>query len=223
MQMTCFDVSMLHKYKVFVPGSHPRLQVVKISYNDDFGSELLASSADIMQFMYSIGSGAAMQEYALARYLLGQICMPTLLGGNAYIQVLSLPRLCPALWDVITLIKSLPLLSDLHTLLPRLWPIADGATMDSLPEHIISNYAPMGRRFRCWHLKGDHVHDHTELATCVLLLALVCPNFDYAVPPTPTCKLFMNHMEKVIDSDLFKPYAPRLRRLLFYGWNGKQD
>ncbi|KAJ2061193.1 hypothetical protein GGI17_003228 [Coemansia sp. S146] len=30
-------------------------------------------------------------------------------------------------------------------------------------------------------------------------------------------------MEKDIDLDRFKSYAPRLRRLLFSGWNGKQD
>ncbi|KAJ2098538.1 hypothetical protein GGI09_003263 [Coemansia sp. S100] len=61
-----------------------------------------------------------------------------------------------------------------------------------------------------------------QLVTSMLLLALACPNFDYAAAPSSQRELFMEVMEKDIFSDLFKPYVPRLRRLLFNLWNGKQ-
>ncbi|KAJ2061146.1 hypothetical protein GGI17_003256 [Coemansia sp. S146] len=223
MQLDNMSVSMLNKHKVFVPGSHPKLQNVKLSYDDGFVSELLASPAEVLHFVYSIGPGAAVREYARYGPLQDQVPMLSSLGSHVCIQVLSLPNLCPDLWQVIALIKLLPLLSDLHTSFPCLGPMPDGVTLDSLPGHIVSNYAPIGRRFRCWYPRSGYVTNFTELTTCVLLLALVCPNFDYAVPPSFQRRLFMEMLEKDIDSDRFKPYAPRLRRLLFNGWDGKQD
>ncbi|KAJ2757359.1 hypothetical protein GGI19_000078 [Coemansia pectinata] len=218
MQMDSLDASVLRKYKVFVPGSHLRLQSVKIWHTGDFELESFTSPADVMQFMCTIGSGEAVQEYAFSRHIQDQANLLSPLGSHACIQVLSLPNLHPALWDVIGLIKSPPLLSDLHTSLPSLGPMPDGVTMDTLPEHIVSNYAPMGRRFRCWHLHKGYIRNFSELAKCVLLLALVYPNFDYAVPPSFQRELFMKQMEKDIFLDRFKSYAPRLRRLLFHRW-----
>ncbi|KAJ2457849.1 hypothetical protein GGI03_005985 [Coemansia sp. RSA 2337] len=75
----------------------------------------------------------------------------------------------------------------------------DGITLDELPEHIISNYAPM--------------------ATCILLLALACPNFDYAAIDTVHRERFMKVMQEKIDGPGFSQDAPRLRRLLFNGWD----
>ncbi|KAJ2886728.1 hypothetical protein H4R27_000425 [Coemansia aciculifera] len=214
---------MLRRFKVFAPGSHPRLRVVKLQYTDDFGSELFASPADALQFMYSIGLGVAVQEYSQTSIPANPELAFSPLGSHACIQVLSLPTLHPDLWQIISLIKSLPLLSDLHTSFPCLGPIPDGVDLDELPEHIISNHAPIGRIFRCWHLNKYFVTNFTDLTVCVLLLALVCPNFDYAATSSYERKWFMEMLEKDIDSDRFKPYAPRLRRLLFNGWDEKQD
>ncbi|KAJ2398058.1 hypothetical protein GGF41_008370, partial [Coemansia sp. RSA 2531] len=50
---------------------------------------------------------------------------------------------------------------------------------------------------------------------CVLLVALACPNFDYAVTPPNMRKGFMKQMEESIVSDPFKKYEPRLRCLIF--------
>ncbi|KAJ2863164.1 hypothetical protein GGH94_003792 [Coemansia aciculifera] len=221
MQLDHSNASVLHKFKVFVPGSHPKLRVVKLSYSDDSVSELFASPAEVLQFVYRIGPGAAIREYTLAFNFDVPTTSLSSLGNYTCIQVLSLPSVSPVLWDVITLIKSLPLLSDLYTSLPKLGPIPDGVTMDELPEHVISNYAPMGRRFRCWHLNRGLGYNYTEAKTCVLLLllALACPNFDYATPPSIQRGLFMKRMETEIYSDRFKSYAPRLRRLLFSGWS----
>ncbi|KAJ2416893.1 hypothetical protein GGI10_000627 [Coemansia sp. RSA 2530] len=214
------SATMLCTHKVFVVGSHPRLQGVKIWYTDNFGLGMFASSTDGMQFLYSIGSGAAVREYARYGPLQAQVPMFSLLDSYACIQVLSLPSLRPNLWYVIFLLKSLPLLSDLHTSFPSLGPVPADIASDALPGYVISNYEPRSKRFRCWHLNKGYIPDLQELATCVLLLALVCPAFDYAVPPVSQRQSFMKEMEASISSDLYKPYAPRLRRLLFNGWRG---
>ncbi|KAJ2034503.1 hypothetical protein H4S03_004930 [Coemansia sp. S3946] len=222
MPLDSLSVSILRKYKVFVPGSHPKLQRVKFWYSNNFTSELFSSVAEAMQFLYSIGPGAAVREYA--KYDLQQDLPPmlSLFGSHSSIQVLLLPSLRPEFGDVIAVIKSLPLLSDLQTSVPRLGPMPDGVTPETLPEHVISNYAPMGRRFRCWHLNIGYANICSEVATCVLLLALACPNFDYAAPLISQRKSFMKRMEKDIRSNCFKSYAPRLRRLLFHGWDERK-
>ncbi|KAJ2257701.1 hypothetical protein GGI13_000813 [Coemansia sp. RSA 455] len=131
MTLDSLSVSILRKYKVFVPGSHPKLQRVKLWYSNKFTSELFSSVAEAMQFLYSIGPGAAVREYA--KYDLQQDLPPMLssFGSHSSIQVLLLPSLRPEFGDVITVIKSLPLLSDLQTSVPRLGPMPDGVTPET--------------------------------------------------------------------------------------------
>ncbi|KAJ1918330.1 hypothetical protein GGI09_001170 [Coemansia sp. S100] len=218
MRLDHSSVSILREYKVFVSGSHPKLQVVNISLTTNFVLELLASTSEAVDFIFSIGSGAAVRVYNQVTPFANPAAIFPSLDSHACIQVLSLPNWCPVFWQVITLIESLPLLSDLQTSVPSLGLMPDGVTMYRLPEHMRLDYAPMGRRFRCWHLCSGHVKKFTELVNCVLLLALACPNFDYGALPSFQRKLFMEQMERDIASDRFKPYAPRLRRLLFKGW-----
>ncbi|KAJ2748373.1 hypothetical protein GGI19_006141 [Coemansia pectinata] len=101
--------------------------------------------------------------------------------------------------------------------------MSNGIALDDLPayvvstfapmEHIRLNYAPMGRRFRCWHLDVNHVNDYKELATCGLLLARQCPNFDYVALDKQHRELFREAMQKKIDEPGFGQDAPRLEYL----------
>ncbi|KAJ2748566.1 hypothetical protein GGI19_006061, partial [Coemansia pectinata] len=82
----------------------------------------------------------------------GEDLSPVLSILNDYtnIQALSFPAAHLSFWEAVTLIKSLPLLSDLCTGNPALGEIPQGATEADLPEYVRSTYAPMGKRFRCW-------------------------------------------------------------------------
>ncbi|KAJ2028568.1 hypothetical protein IWW57_002089 [Coemansia sp. S610] len=219
------SVSMLRKYKVFAPDSHPKLQAVRLCLLEDFRLESFASPAEAMRFVHNIGSGAALRDYTI------HPPVDILLSLDDYvcIQVLSLRNMRLEFEKVLALIESLPLLSDLHTDAPILRQIPDGVTMDTLPEYVISKYAPMGKWLRCWHIHicdGQFYNDLAACVTCVtcaLLLALACPNFAYAALSSVNRRPFMELMETSITSDRFKPYASRLRCLLFLGWNGKND
>ncbi|KAJ2868872.1 hypothetical protein GGH93_006338, partial [Coemansia aciculifera] len=81
-----------------------------------------------------------------------------------------------------------------------------------LSEYMVSTYAPMGKRFRCWHI-GRYAGN----VECMILLALACPNFDYVAMDQEERKPFMKDLKMFIGLDRFKPYAPRLCRLLFNG------
>ncbi|KAJ2250414.1 hypothetical protein GGI13_004026 [Coemansia sp. RSA 455] len=122
------------------------------------------------------------------------------------------------IWQAITLVKSLPLLSDLTTKAPVLGELPQGLSIAELPEYVCSNYAPMGKRFRCWHVYDWPEPNYKEIATCVLLLALACPNFDYAALYEDHRKPFMEELRKRIDEPEFSQDAPHLRCLIFNGW-----
>ncbi|KAJ2459586.1 hypothetical protein GGF42_001379 [Coemansia sp. RSA 2424] len=139
------------------------------------------------------------------------------------IQVLYIPDVLLSIWDALDLIKSLPLLSDLLAAAPTLDKPPQGSNMIELPEYVRSTYAPMGVRFRCWHIGYNGFDNYQELATCMLLLALAFPNFDYVAVDHSNRKPFMKAMREKIAELGFCKYAPRLQRLLFDGWDGCED
>ncbi|KAJ2259361.1 hypothetical protein GGI01_003705 [Coemansia sp. RSA 376] len=101
--------------------------------------------------MLDIAPGAAVR--GISNWYLDQAPPPvlSLLNRHASIQVLALPALRLSLWDAMTLIQSLPLLSDLHAQAPTLDPMPAGVTKRILVNYVCSNYSPTGKRFRCWH------------------------------------------------------------------------
>ncbi|KAJ2741332.1 hypothetical protein GGI20_005263 [Coemansia sp. BCRC 34301] len=93
--------------------------------------------------------------------------------------------------------------------------------MHPLPAYAIESYDPAGHRFRLWYSNVCTDQEIKRVMRCVLLLALVCPKFDYAAAYFPVCDKFMTHMKKMIGTDGFCPYATRLRWLLFGGAQNK--
>ncbi|KAJ2741668.1 hypothetical protein GGI20_005029 [Coemansia sp. BCRC 34301] len=211
--------TMLCKYNAFTSASHPKLQCVKIGDSDGVPPNSFATEAEAMRFYLSIAPSASVREIksALAAAETVLVSTPTL-GDYTCIQVLSLPYVFLTLWDVISLIKSLPLLSDLHTKYPSIEPLPSGVSRSELPEYMHSTYASMGLRFRCWYLERKRARNFSDIAMCTLLLALLCPNFDYAVTEPEEREPFMKQMELIMAKDEFRQYAPRLQRFLFHGW-----
>ncbi|KAJ2331601.1 hypothetical protein GGI00_003179, partial [Coemansia sp. RSA 2681] len=109
--------AMLCRYNVFTPASHPKLWCVKIGDSDGPPPDSFATEAEAMRFYLSIAPNASMREIkgALTAAETVLAFAPTLDSRPACIQVLSLPFVSLTLWDVVSLVKSLPLLSDLHS------------------------------------------------------------------------------------------------------------
>ncbi|KAJ2458913.1 hypothetical protein GGF42_001780 [Coemansia sp. RSA 2424] len=206
-------VAMLRRYSVFTPTSHPKLWHVKIEFDDCLIPDAFDTAEEGVAFSLSIGPGASVRELAGDRYTYVPAIASFYLGDHASIQMLVLPWAELSLWDVIALIKSLPLLSELHCRPPHLGEIPAGVPQDDLPAYVCTHYAPVGKQFRYWHLNALESSKLTESATCVLLLALVCPSFDYPAIFCSGSWAFKLAMEEAIASDMFKEHAPRLRRL----------
>ncbi|KAJ2460163.1 hypothetical protein GGF42_001019, partial [Coemansia sp. RSA 2424] len=192
-------VAMLKRHNVFMPTSHPKLKCVNINlrFSDVPGA---FATADYWQFALRIAPRAS---------ALALPCLPSfggiltteleMLGNHDSLQVLSLYSATLSFWDIVNLIKSLPLLSDLKTGNPTMDELPRGVTLAQLPGYARLTYAPMGKRFRCWHINFSPSTRLGNLATCVLVLALICPNFDYAAVDRSRRKRFMQEMKKQID------------------------
>ncbi|KAJ2402144.1 hypothetical protein GGF41_007615, partial [Coemansia sp. RSA 2531] len=117
------------------------------------------------------------------------------------------------LLTVIKLVKALPLLSDLYSDYPVLdrsiavfdWPAIIASS--------VKKYAPLSKRFKfwCFSSRGNLTK---EMVQCVLLLAVLCPSFNYAMSSGDNQMEFMLLARKVIASPGFKNYEQRLKRVL---------
>ncbi|KAJ2459543.1 hypothetical protein GGF42_001402 [Coemansia sp. RSA 2424] len=205
-------VQVLCMYNVFTPTSHPSLQSVRIRLGGANQDDIAAYAAN-MHLVLSIGCCAAVRDIDCVPYFAELPRMLSLGKDHSCVQVLVLMETSLELWDILACVKELPLLSDLHCITLGLGPMPKGVSEDTLPSFVRSTYAPMGKRFRFWsYFRMPQVSLET-VAECALLLALACPNFDYASPGYEHGP-FMANMMDLIASDRFQPYAPRLRRLL---------
>ncbi|KAJ2108402.1 hypothetical protein GGI16_001154 [Coemansia sp. S142-1] len=200
----------------FTPTSHPKLQIVMLKPPPGMVQANYVDDSEIIQLMLDIAPDAAVRE--ISNWYLDQAPPPvlSLLNRHTSIQILALPALRLSLWDAMTLIQSLPLLSDLHAQAPTLDPLPAGVTKRTLVKYVCSHYSPMGKRFRCWHFGCVNVKHLKGVVKPFLLLALACPNFDYAAIVHYNRETFAKLLEKAIDTIAFKKHAPRLRRLLPY-------
>ncbi|KAJ2835438.1 hypothetical protein FBU31_001620 [Coemansia sp. 'formosensis'] len=211
-------VAMLREYKVFSPTSHPNLKCVIFRPRACSLPSAFSTVTDYTQFVLSIAPEAPMRVIP-GFFKLPEVPMPALsmLGDHDCIQTLSLPDTSLSLMEAIELIKSLPLLSDLHTWELAIGEFPQGISTAMLPGYVRATYSPIGKRFRCWHvnIEGAREKTYVEIATCMLLIALACPNFDYAAVKRKYREFFMMAMEEKINEPEFSQDAPRLRRLLF--------
>ncbi|KAJ2755877.1 hypothetical protein GGI19_001298 [Coemansia pectinata] len=112
------------------------------------------------------------------------------------------------------LIQAPPLLSDLHSWAPMLDPMPDSVKEHNFVAYVCSKYSPMGKRFRCWHTVDDDVQHLDAAMTPFLLLALVCPSFDFVAVEDCTQEVYASQLERAIDMATYRKHAPRLRRFL---------
>ncbi|KAJ2886733.1 hypothetical protein H4R27_000430 [Coemansia aciculifera] len=206
---------MLQRHSIFTPASHPRLRCVKIevphvSILNDF-----ATDKTLLKFLLDIAPAATMREIkGICSNPWFHSSLPVF-GNYTNIQILVLPDTRLTLWDAIKLIDLLPHLSEVHNPSPVVGPLPADVTVGTLAAFVVSKHISMSKRFRCWRITyEDKWVSREDTVLCVLLLALVCPNFDHVFTSSSNNGLFMTHMKEAMSTDMFLPYASRLQRLL---------
>ncbi|KAJ2066469.1 hypothetical protein GGI08_001857 [Coemansia sp. S2] len=209
LKLTNSVVSMLRGFNVFTPLSHPKLQYVNIEDYEGDIPDLFATPIDYTQFVLGIGTRAHMRRIDIAS--IGRSIIPALSlpGAHTCIEVLKLSSLKFNLWDVFTLVKSLPLLADLHTRAPAIDNFPNAISKDELLAHVISNYAPMGERLRFWYVMcPDSYEAYTRAAFDALLLLVAhhvkaCIGGERAtgVLKPDNCRLILPIAQNDTDSD----------------------
>ncbi|KAJ2755983.1 hypothetical protein GGI19_001223 [Coemansia pectinata] len=139
------DIIKLVERGVFTPTSHPRLQCVKILYTGYYGSHQFALYTDYLHVLLSIVPNAAVRNFPCGGSQPDIPSMISVFGDYPNIQVLSLPEMYLSLWDTIALIKSPPLLLDLHSRTPYIIKLSAKVKEKDLPAYVLSKYAPMGQ------------------------------------------------------------------------------
>ncbi|KAJ2062308.1 hypothetical protein GGI17_002546 [Coemansia sp. S146] len=181
----------LSSYDVSTATSHPKLRCVKLELSSDSSISHFDEPEDYLQFALSIATDAAVRfigGLSSGDWFSSGI---DLLNDHTCVQVLVFPDSRLDLMTIIHLTMWLPLLSDLHIKAMELGNSAEEAARDDYPVYMRSLYNSASERFWCLrlgHKKGD---DLKETAVCVLVLAMVYPNFDYATLPNYVHNEFM--------------------------------
>ncbi|KAJ2116786.1 hypothetical protein IW146_001269 [Coemansia sp. RSA 922] len=205
---------LLIRENVFTPTSHPKLQYVIFRLSDELESVNYANDPAIVRLMLEIAPGATVR--GISDWDFDKTYLPpviSLLSKHNCLQVLALSDLSLSIWDAMAMIRSLPLLSDFHAVTPTLYPMPEDVSKRDLVNYVCSNYSPMGTRFRCWHIEGDGVVN-VDGVIPFLLLALACPNFDYAALLYFGRERFAEMLKRATSMAAFQRHAHRLRRLL---------
>ncbi|KAJ2024622.1 hypothetical protein GGI06_000922, partial [Coemansia sp. S85] len=219
LELHTYTVEVLKQYRVFTPTSHPKLQCVKLDRQSDYLGGVFDTTDAYLRFVMDMAPNASVRVIPNLSWPEAEVSSTLLiLGDYKGIQILSMADATLSIWSAMSLIQSLPLLSDLHTLAPTLGELPPSVQKGELASYVHTTYAPMGRRLRCWQMSGSC--NYEEVATCMFLLALACPNFDYAAVDNKQREKLMEAMRVKIDEPELSDDAPRLRRLLFNGWQG---
>ncbi|KAJ2353394.1 hypothetical protein GGH92_000683 [Coemansia sp. RSA 2673] len=205
-------VVMLREHSVFTPRSHSSLRRVNVEYDDSSEPGELASNAEALQFVLSIGTRASVRVTNIPATGADLIRATTSLRSYASIQVLSLCLTTLDLWEVINLIMLLPFLSDLSTKPPVARALPSGVALDDLLAFMVLTFASMGIRFNCWRLSHTcTTRVGRDSLKCVLLVALACPNFWCVISDFARTNQLVDTFEDIIALETFKPYASRYK------------
>ncbi|KAJ2741443.1 hypothetical protein GGI20_005183 [Coemansia sp. BCRC 34301] len=220
--LECLDIvldlrmaTMLKRYNMFTHTSHPRLHCVKVNLFYDLFTDYAGTDDQQLQSILQIAPNAPIWEISgvsSSRWFYSAL---PVFANYDNLKTLILPDTRLDLWKVINLVSLLPLLTDLDSCSPIFSPMPANVTKDELPAYLISNYGTPSKVFQCWRVTFEVKWvGREEIVASVLLLALVCPNFNHVAVRGPNRQSLMAHMKALISTKRFEPYAPRLQRLL---------
>ncbi|KAJ2864386.1 hypothetical protein GGH94_002944 [Coemansia aciculifera] len=207
---------MLRKYHVFTPSSHPKLQCVKVSGLPDDAPNHFQSTDLFTQFILNIAPGASVRDIAILEPVDDTFHALDNLQNHGCIQVLVLPDTVLPLWFVVSLIKWLPLLSNLHCLSIYTDPLTEEASLDEVHAYVQSLCSLKNRQFRCLRLNKANSPYFVQIVVCIAVVTAICPNFSHIALPRISHNKFMTVLEEAIESGKYEHYEPHLRRLLFW-------
>ncbi|KAJ2811985.1 hypothetical protein FBU31_007668, partial [Coemansia sp. 'formosensis'] len=127
-------VTVLKKHRVFTAVSHPKIQCVRMKYDYYQAPDELSTATSCMQFVLGIAPGAPVRVLPnMTKYEDGLASALSMLSRHTNLQVLDLYGAHILFWDAISLIGSLPLLSDLTTIPMHVNELPQGITLAELP------------------------------------------------------------------------------------------
>ncbi|KAJ2354413.1 hypothetical protein GGH92_000042 [Coemansia sp. RSA 2673] len=135
----------LIKHNVFTLVSHPNLWWVSTRYSDAVEPDMIGTAAEPIQFALNIGPGAPVREIGVSLTSSELVSKLSAARQHTCIRDLTLLWKNLELWDVIALLKALPLLRNLESSYPKLGALPAGVTRAQLPEYLRSKHYPLGR------------------------------------------------------------------------------
>ncbi|KAJ2346398.1 hypothetical protein GGH92_003623 [Coemansia sp. RSA 2673] len=117
-----------------------------------------------------------------------------------------------SLFSILCLLKALPALIELRCGISGLGSELEDISAKRLPDHIASTYGALGQNLRVWHIPSTNHDDDDNIIECIVLLALVCPNFRHANVAPCGIRNFNALVAKILRRSSFSKHALQLSR-----------
>ncbi|KAJ2745566.1 hypothetical protein GGI20_002053 [Coemansia sp. BCRC 34301] len=192
--------------QVFTHDSHPQLKNVVVAVTHELFPVCFRNSAsNCVEFLLDIGPKAPLRE--LLGLPTGDEALRTFRLSTLHqsIQTLNLGNTNLALIIVLKLIEALPQLSVLQSGCPQIGIMFATLHWLELMSVFVMKFVPLSTRFRLWHFEAGE-KTSMEMVQCVMLVALVCPNFDYAISSANHQHQFMALARAVIALPGFRDH-----------------
>ncbi|KAJ2430451.1 hypothetical protein GGF41_000991 [Coemansia sp. RSA 2531] len=183
--------------------------VVFTFYGDDteFSIDSKTSTNKILNHLVGAAKILCVRNYNITRP-----CIEAAQHGQGFtnIKVFGSTSLTLSLFEVLSLLKTLPALVELRGKINGLGPELESISSNELPDHIVSTYCDIGKGLQVWRIT---TYKQVKI-DYIILLALVCPRLWLI---RLLCDAFEDihvQISDALNSQLYSKYAPQLKRLL---------
>ncbi|KAJ2425825.1 hypothetical protein GGF41_002277 [Coemansia sp. RSA 2531] len=120
----------------------------------------------------------------------------------------------PTLYDILRLLKVLPVLAKLECNIDDWDSGFDQLTDDELPDHVASNFGNAGKYLHTWLLPHTRNERSINIAEYVMLLAIACPRLESVETLCIDSRSYHTRVTEASRSGPFSKYASCLNQLL---------
>ncbi|KAJ1898332.1 hypothetical protein LPJ66_002823 [Kickxella alabastrina] len=205
-------IGMIKDRGVFADSKYTKLQHIKLSGLQHFESATSALVEFPQHMLPALRSLELVFRYTLYQNMFSDIANT---AGFERLQMLSLGNVGLPFSGIISLVKSMTLLCDIHCEMSSMDINPQGITNAKLPPHMHATYFPLSHKFRFWNMVTCQKTSPKNAAAAALLMAVMCPDFSCAAVAVYEKESYTAELRKAMRVAGFRKFASQCKKLFY--------
>ncbi|KAJ1898012.1 hypothetical protein LPJ66_003013 [Kickxella alabastrina] len=214
MQVDTPTLDMVSRCGVFAKGRYRKLNYVSLKPVRLGGTGINVSPSQLSSIAMAMAAGS--QSLNVNLFDLGREVIHYIKESPSVrdIRVLNMTRTKLSLFDIIYLVRQLPILVEIGVQYSGTGAEFDELSPGDFPDYVHAQYRPLGRYLDCLNQDHNGTDSNAErIATCAMLMAIMCPNMTLATVPDNFKDGYTGFIEQALTKTPFGKYADRLKFL----------